>query len=139
MIETTVYASEVAADLHKKVRDVLRHPAEPFELRYAGVKGHQTLPDESTKRLVKDFGFRGKVLVTLIWKPQASLQARKEPSLQDHLRSKAQELKVNLEQQSKDTQPVLPLPKPAENASPKGKGKVDVEAKMKKFLGFGKK
>ncbi|QIW97143.1 hypothetical protein AMS68_002661 [Peltaster fructicola] len=139
MIETTFYASDTAAGLYAKVRETLRHHTEPFELRYAGSKGHQTVPDDASKRLVRDLSFRGKVLVTVIWTPQSSQSARTEPSLKDQFRSKAQELKVNLEQQTKDSvQAAAPLQKKS-NTDTAQKGKGDLEAKMKKFLGFGKK
>lgn len=143
MIETTVYASETSADLYTKVRDTLTHSTQPFELRYVGAKGHSTLPAEGSQRLVKDLGFRGKVLVTLVWAQEASLQVRQEAALKEEYRSRAQDLKVDLSTQQAEREADEAAGKKAEPekkaAGGSGKGRGDMEAKMKKFLGFGKK
>lgn len=143
MIETTVHASDTAADLYSKVMGTLAQAPEPFELRYTGAKGHQTIPNASSKRLVRDLGFRGKVLVTLIWAPEASMKARQGPSLKEEYRSKAQDLKVELqaqqaqgEQGHKAAMAKKDAPEPSAGG---GKDKGDLETKMKKILGFGKK
>lgn len=143
-IETTVYASETASDLYAKVMDTLAAAPEPFELKYTGSKGHETIPNQSSKRLVRDLGFRGKVLVTLVWSPEASVKARQGPSLKEEYRRHATELKVDLATQQKQGESAhqTAMQKPEGGGSDKGKGKgttQDVEAKMKKFLGFGKK
>jgi tether containing UBX domain for GLUT4 len=143
MIETTINASETSADVYKKVRETLAHAAEPFELRFLGKKGNQSLPDSADKRLVRDFGFRGKVLVTFAWLQKASTEARQAPALKEEYRSHAQELNVDLSsfravpQAEGSTSAQKPEGVKKEGS---GKGKsVDLEAKMKKFLGFGKK
>lgn len=145
MIETTMHASENSADLYQKVRDTLTHAAEPFELRFIGNKGNQSLPDDAGKRLVRDFGFRGKVLVTFAWLPEASLQARQAPALKDEYRSHAQDLNVDLSafrakpEDGGSSSTAAQKPEAAKKeGSGKGRGG-DVEAKMKKFLGFGRK
>lgn len=141
-IETTVYASETAADLYAKVMDTLAAAPEPFELRYTASKAHEILPNSSSQRLVRDFGFRGKVLVTLVWSPDASLRAREGPSLKEEYRRHATELKVELatqqaEGESAHRTAMQKLDKQPEEA---GQGKKeDLESKMKKFLGFKKK
>jgi len=140
MIETTVFASETSADLYNKVRDTLAHSDQAFELRYVGAKGHSTLPVDGSQRLVKDLGFRGKVLVTLVWAQDASLAARQEATLKEEYRSRAQDLKVDLATQQAErdaAEEQNKKPEPEKKAPAKGRG--DVEAKMKKFLGFGKK
>lgn len=141
MIETNVQASETSADLYKKVRDTLTYSTEAFELRYLGNKGTQSIPDTADKRLVRDLGFRGKVLVTFAWLPEASLQARQAPALQESYRSHAKDLNVDL-----SSFRAVALDGPSAAQKPEGvkregsgKGKGDLEAKMKKFLGFGKK
>merc|ERR1711939_472718 len=150
MIETTCAASETGADLNAKVRGTLAAgEAEPFELRFLGPKGQQTVPDASSVRLVRDLGFRGKILVTLAWGQDVSPQARQGPSLKEEYRSRATDLKVDLQQQSQ--QPSSSGGKEgqggggeeaAQSEMKEGKkkgGGGDVEAKMKKFLGFGRK
>ncbi|KJX97502.1 ubx domain-containing protein [Zymoseptoria brevis] len=145
MIETTVSAASTAAELYAQVAGTLASTADAqgkFELRYTGAKGHQTLPDSTSKRLVRDLGFRGKVLVTLIWMPEASAQARQGPSLKEEYRSRAKDLKVELATQQaagEESHKAAMNKKESGAAASKGKGGGDVEAKMKKFLGFGKK
>jgi tether containing UBX domain for GLUT4 len=146
MIETTVTATSTAAELYAKVADTLASTADAqgkFELRYTGAKGHQTIPNSTTQRLVRDFGFRGKVLVTLIWKDDASSQARQGPSLKEEYRSRAKDLKVELAtQQAAGEESHKAAMSSKDSGADKGKGKSsggDVEAKMKKLLGFGRK
>lgn len=144
-IETTVYASETAAELYARVKETLAHADQPFELRYTGSKTHEVLPDSSTKRLVRDFGFRGKVLVTLLWGGDASVDARSGPSLKEEYRRHAKDLKVELQTQQAVGEEAhrSAMGKGAATGSGSGGGgedkKVDLESKMKKFLGFNKK
>ncbi|GAB1741530.1 hypothetical protein NU219Hw_g6758t1 [Hortaea werneckii] len=147
MIETTCAASETGADLYTKVRGTLAaSEGESFELRFLGPKGQQTVPDSSSVRLVRDLGFRGKILVTLAWGQDVSPQTKQGPSLKEEYRSRATDLKVDLQQQSqqssssggKEGQGGEEAAQP-EKAEGKKKGGGDVEAKMKKFLGFGRK
>ncbi|KAF2725690.1 hypothetical protein K431DRAFT_281056 [Polychaeton citri CBS 116435] len=135
MIETTAYASETGADLYAKVKETLAAESEPFELRYAGTKGQQAVPDTASRRLVKDLGFRGKVLITLAWTDKTSAKARSAPSLKEKYRVRAQDLKVDLQQQSTEASaaPTVKEAEPVKKAG--GASKVDLESKMKKWLG----
>ncbi|KAI7364269.1 hypothetical protein KC354_g5813 [Hortaea werneckii] len=151
MIETTCAASETGADLYTKVRGTLAASGdEPFELRFLGPKGQQTVPDSSSVRLVRDLGFRGKILVTLAWGQDVSPQTKQGPSLKEEYRSRATDLKVDLQQQSQQSSSSLGGKEgqggggeeAAQSEKAEGKkkgGGGDVEAKMKKFLGFGRK
>lgn len=144
MVETAVSASETAAELYGRVRETLRHPAEAFELRYVGAQGHRALPDDGSRRLVRDLGFSGKVLVTLVWAQEAAAAARTEPSLADEFRVQAKELKVELAAQGQsgggDGQAAGQKVADGKDGAGGAKGKGgDREAKLKKFLGFGKK
>ena len=141
-IETSIPASETAADLYAKVMETLAAAPEPFELRYTGTKGHETLPNSAAKRLVRDLGFKGRVLVTLVWSPDASAQALRGPSLKEEYRRLATELKVELASQRVLGEEAhrTAMQKPESKAEGgKGGGGLDVEAKMKRFLGFAKR
>jgi tether containing UBX domain for GLUT4 len=143
IIETKVTAADTAADLYAKVTETLANPSESYELRFAGPKGpHQVLPNTSSQLLVRDFGFRGSILLTLVWAASASVQARQNPSLKEAYRSRATDLKVELQGQREAGQEshrtAMARPESTSGGS-SGKSKVDLEAKMKKFLGFGKK
>lgn len=146
MIETQLQASSTPADLYAKVRDTLTHASEAFELRYLGNKGTQSLPDDGEKRLVLDLGFRGKVLVTFAWLPEASLQARQAPALKESYRSHARDLNVDLssfragaEEGGSGSSAAAGQKSEGAKKEGSGKGRGDVEAKMKKFLGFSRK
>ncbi|WPH03621.1 tether containing ubx domain for glut4 [Acrodontium crateriforme] len=140
MIETTLQASDTAADLYSRVNSTLACAHEAFELRYTGSKGHETLPNNSSKRLVRDLGFRGKVLVTMVWDTDASTQAKTSPCLKEEYRSKATDLKVELASQQADSDAADNVVVNKKSTEPKKEAsKGDLEAKMKKFLGFGKK
>ncbi|KXL51383.1 hypothetical protein M433DRAFT_148852 [Acidomyces richmondensis BFW] len=141
LIEITVPASETSEDLYAKVTRTLEADTEPFELRYFGEKGPQTLPRSSIQRLVRDFGFRGKVLVTIAWTPDASLKARRGPSLKAEYLANATDLKVELaDQQGRGMErhdDAMAKQKPPEKKENPAKG--DMEARLKKLIGFGKK
>ncbi|KAK4898987.1 hypothetical protein LTR27_003718 [Elasticomyces elasticus] len=145
IIETNFAASATSAELYETVRSTLRGPSEAFELRWFGPKGRlESLPDSGTKRLVRDLGFRGGVKVTLVPAADASDEARGNLRLKEEHMSQAQELKVELAEQRNEGEAAHKeaMAKPEANGSGKGKGKAsggDVEAKMKKFLGFGGK
>ncbi|KAM3414670.1 hypothetical protein BST61_g9828 [Cercospora zeina] len=141
IIETPVLSAETSSDLYAKVQNTLAQAPEPFELKFYGDKNQMmTLPNNSDKKLVRDFGFRGKVLVTLVWSKEASQKARQGPSLKEEYRSQAQELKVNVVTQQKqgeeDHKAAMKQPEKKEGS---GANKGNIEDKMKKFLGFGKK
>lgn len=141
MIELIATSSETAADLYNRVMGTLAAAPEPFELKYTGAKGHETLPNNSTKRLVRDLGWRGRVLVTLVWSPEASVQARSGHSLKEEYRIQATDLKVELQSRQADGEAAHKeaMLRPEKKEAGGGKGKGDLEMKMKKFLGFGKK
>jgi tether containing UBX domain for GLUT4 len=138
-IETTIYASETAADLYAKVMDTLAAAPEPFELRYTGTKGHETIPNNASKRLVRDLGFKGRVLVTLVWSPEASVQAQRGPSLKEEYRKHATDLKVELASQQVQGEQAHRTAMQKPETTPGKKEPADLETKMKRFLGFAKR
>ena len=138
-IETTIYASETAADLYAKVMDTLAAAPEPFELRYTGTKGHEVIPNSGSKRLVRDLGFKGRVLVTLVWSPEASVQAQRGPSLKEEYRKHATDLKVELASQQVQGEAAHRTAMQKPESKPAKKEPADLETKMKRFLGFAKR
>jgi tether containing UBX domain for GLUT4 len=133
--------AETSADVWGFVRLVLRYPEEEFVLKYLDAKGrHTPLSSDSTKKLIQDLGWTGDTLIYLTWGDNVSVHAKKEPSLNDQYMGKAEELKVS-----------LPRPEPEQEEKKGGflgnmlgnKGKDmspgDKEARLKKFMGFGKK
>lgn len=144
MIETEITADTTAKDLYAKVNATLASADAigNFQLRFMGAKGMQELPDVANKRLVKSFGFKGKVLVTIIWSPSASAKVRKGPCLKPELMNVAKDLKVELGNQRKEGESAHKAAmekKPRGAAGGKGKNPADFENKMKKLLGLGRK
>ncbi|KAK3112333.1 hypothetical protein LTR53_011514 [Teratosphaeriaceae sp. CCFEE 6253] len=141
VLETSFSASATAAELYGTVRETLCAPTEAFELRFFGSKGRlETIPDLASKRLVRDLGFRGAVKVTLAAPASATAAEREGLRLKEVFVRQARELNVELVLAEKER--IGSEAKVEEkDGSGKGKGKAkaggDVEAKMKKFLGFG--
>ncbi|KAK3677673.1 hypothetical protein LTR78_002523 [Recurvomyces mirabilis] len=145
-IELTVSASETAEGLYTRIQETLQAPDEPFDLRFTGAKGQQeNLPTSPSKRLVQDLGFRGRVLVRLAPNARSSAKSKQNLVLKPELMAGAKELKVELASQQAQGQAAhkeaMGKQDDGKKDVGKGKGKAagDVEAKMKKFLGFGKK
>ncbi|KAJ8608374.1 hypothetical protein MRB53_039714 [Persea americana] len=156
MIQFVIAAPDSGANLYARAREALAYPDEPFDLRAfpsknpgpgRGVVQQISLADAENLSLIHDLGFRGKVLVTLVWVPETSEAAKQAPSLKAEYRNRAEVLKVELPSEDKTAasgsgeRSANMLQQDDANGSndSKGKGKGDLEAKMKKFLGFGKK
>lgn len=146
MIETEITAETTPSDLYAKVNSTLASPdaVGKFQLRFMGSKGMQELPNVASKRLVKNFGFRGKVLITVVWNDDASAKIRESPCLKQELMSVAKDLKVELGNQREEGEASHKLAMEKKSTTSgtsgkSGKNSVDFEKKMKKLLGFGKK
>lgn len=88
-----------AADLYNFVRECLaaRWKSEPFMLKNLGIRGkNELIPDDSSKKLIRDLQVKGRVLVNFGWDDsKASVEARSTKAvLREELQSQAQELKV---------------------------------------------
>ena len=92
-IVSTFTSKESALDLYKTVTDSIIAEDQPFKLVYTD-KGAKTVPRDERKRLVRDLGFKGGVLVNFHWEDSVNEQVRKEATLKPHLRQNAQELKA---------------------------------------------
>ncbi|GAB7359374.1 hypothetical protein MBLNU230_g6025t1 [Neophaeotheca triangularis] len=141
-VETSVPATETGRGLYDRVRATLARPDEPVVLRF---NAGQVIPDQEGKFLVRDLGFRGKVLVTVLWGQGASEVARKEGSLKRELREQATELRVEMPKVEEGgggegrKEEAKASEKGSVGGSGSGKGRAELEGKLKKFMGFGKK
>lgn len=79
-------------DLYSNVRGVIVAEDQPFKLVY-NEKGVKTVP-RSQKKLVKDLGFEGSVLVNFVWEDAASDASRKGVILKPEYAQKAQTLPI---------------------------------------------
>ena len=133
--QTTTVASftaeETAGFLYDFVTNLIAAEDQPFKLVWNG-RGPQTVPrDEknSNKKLIKDLGLEGRVVVNLVWEDGASEAARKAPTLKQKYGDKAQEVAVpevaEVEAKSADVTPTVDKGKEKENTGDgggKGKG-----------------
>jgi tether containing UBX domain for GLUT4 len=89
-------ADETAADFYKLVSGVIADENQPFKLVWND-RGPQTVPKDergSKKKLVKDLGLAGKVVVNFIWEDGASESARKSSTLKPEYLKEAREVAV---------------------------------------------
>lgn len=132
-----------ASKVYELVRSQLRFVDAPFTLKYNTSAGaFVTLNDDEKVDLVSKLGWRGSVLVNMLWADNVDSKIKGLPALKDEL------LKV-----AKDVTAVVP-DVPKEDNEPKGflaglakgiekqkekLGGAEKEAKLKNLLGFGKK
>lgn len=135
------------ADVYAVCREVMENPTSTFELRVlaagsggkpGGMIAVRQDGAEGSKRLIKDLGWQGRVLVTVLWGDDVSKEIREAPSLKMEYRAKAEELKAPVLEGQEETKKEQ---KPAESKKEEKKGKtVDKESRMKNLLkGLSKK
>lgn len=115
-IVSTFTTEDTSVQLYEYVTNVIAAPDQPFKLVYNEGKGPQAIPKSQAKKLIKDLGFRGQILVNFSWDDAASADARKQPVLKSQYAQKAVALPV----------PEIAKAGPVEEAAPtvdKGKGK----------------
>ncbi|KAF2222131.1 GLUT4 regulating protein TUG-domain-containing protein [Elsinoe ampelina] len=143
-VDLTITHEDTALSLYEKVAGMLRDSSLPFELRYTGPKGSPVILDklgrEAQKSLIRGLGWKGRVLVTMVWEPSVPVEKRGQV-LKDSLVGQARELSLpQVKDGGRETVAQGGAGRTVQDAKQKeGKGKGDLEAKMKKFLGFGKK
>jgi len=57
----------------------------------------------TSKKLIKDLGFKGRSRLTFIWEEKASDEARKQPTLKAHYLAVAQEIAIPVVETEEDT------------------------------------
>ncbi|KAL9060330.1 MAG: hypothetical protein Q9162_000734 [Coniocarpon cinnabarinum] len=95
---------------------------------------------EDERKLIRDLGWTGRVLVTVGWTSNVSQERRARPSLRQNYRAQAEQMKVespNPRVEEKTNGPTAAAVTAGEDDD-KGKKKGDKEARLKKLLGFKK-
>lgn len=123
-------AEETAGFLYDFVKNLIAAEDQPFKLVWNG-KGPQTVPRDkksSEKKLIKDLGLEGRVVINLVWEDGASESARKAPTLKQKYADKAREVAVpevpEVEAKAEDVTPTVDKGKGKENSEDSGgKGK----------------
>jgi len=136
-IQVRILKTDTAAEVYDVVSSCLSVKNEPYDLQYRSRTGQPLKMERNSKRVFQDLGFSTNELVTFLWGDKASNEARANKNvLSEQHQQQAQTLKVEepVAQQSDKSAP-------QGNAEGKKKmaSKADIEAKMKKFLKFGKK
>ncbi|KAH8815372.1 GLUT4 regulating protein TUG-domain-containing protein [Xylogone sp. PMI_703] len=131
-------AHETAADLYKYVTAVIIAEDEPFKLVWSNAGGPQQVPRSDERKLIKDLGFEGRMLINFHWEDGASAEARKAPVLKSQFSQNAKELVVPTVPtvETEEEKPAAPV-----NQS-KGKETDGTKPKLgmpKWFKGIGKK
>lgn len=117
-------------DLYDLCRTLMHRPEdEEFKIRHQGAKGTETL-EEGERRLILDLGWKGRVLVTVVWGD--GVERWGAVLKQEHL-ERAQQLRM--EQPRFEVEEDVPVASVAEEDK-KGKksGSGDKESKMKNLL-----
>ncbi|TVY73424.1 Tether containing UBX domain for GLUT4 [Lachnellula suecica] len=108
-------AETTGANLYELVTKLLEAEDQEFRLVWNG-KGVQTVP-QNEKKLIRDLGFEGGVLVNFVWGDSVGDGPRKGPVLKSEHRQKMQPLPVP------EVRAVEPKEAPGPSASDKGKEK----------------
>ena len=102
--DLTIDATATESTLQEKVRAMLRDESLQFELRYPGPKGTPVaLAPGGAKALIRDLGWRGRVLVTMVWATDVPAESRARV-LKDSLVGQARELSVPVPTTEKPSQ-----------------------------------
>ncbi|KAF2666008.1 hypothetical protein BT63DRAFT_46918 [Microthyrium microscopicum] len=145
IIETVfVRGSASGRAVYDTVRLQMRHPEARFTLRWVDASGaHVSLPDDATYDVIVKAGWRGNVLVSMVWDAETSAELRQAPVLTADAMGAAKALNVELQT---DQEPegekkgsfLGGLFKKEGKDKPK-MGPGEKEAKLHKLLGFKKK
>lgn len=138
--------TDSAAVLYRSVRECLdeRWIGEGFLLRQPGVRGKgDVVPNDEKKRLIRDLGLKGRVLVIFDWdEKNASLEARAtKVVLKEDLREKAKPLQVvDFKDEDGDDEPGIRVRTLKENQDGGGEDRGKRKGGMPKWLkGLSKK
>ena len=126
-------AADTVEDLYAHVQSLMAHGDQPFSLQLAGPKG-QTALAKSKKKLIADVGLMGRVMVNVIWRAEASAEARGAPSMKVEVAQKQQQHQFKEVAEPRDNEIV--------GSTSRDKGPSDGKEKkdgVPKWLKFGKK
>jgi tether containing UBX domain for GLUT4 len=139
-VVSTFTADDTPAQLYDYVTSLIAAENQPFKLVYNEGKGPQAVPRDGTKKLIKDLGFRGQILVNFLWEDGASESARKDPVLKSQYAQKAKAVPIPepavADGPEEETEPSVDKGKGKETTGTGGEGK---SKGMPKWFKLGKK
>lgn len=140
-IETSFGREDTGRDVYEFVRNLMANGKEKFSLTYVGSKaGHVTLRN-GPQKLIADDGWRGSMLINLTWDESVSTQVKTQPVLREDISRQAVPMIVeapNVEEESEQRSEKITGGIFGQKSKDSDRQK-SVEAKLKGFLGLGKK
>jgi len=141
-VETTFGKDDCGHDVYEFVKNLLANREEAFSLMYVGSKaGHVSLKD-GPQRLIANDGWKGNMLISFIWNENVSDRVKKQPVLRDDISRQAVPMMVEVPKVEKELEERSEKISGGILGGQKGKDgdrQKSVEAKLKGFLGLGKK
>lgn len=141
--------SSSVADVYAMCREVMEHGDERFEVRVPAVgaagrpSGMSALSEtgqEGQKKLIKDLGWQGRVLVTVVWAEGVAKEVKEAPSLKQQYRAVAEEIKLPVVDEQGTGKGGKTVVEEGVKKDDKPKKSVDKESKMRGLLkGLSKK
>ena len=136
-VETEFGQNDTGNDVYDFIRKLMSNGGEDFSLRYVDSKGANLSLRDGPQKLIAEDGWKGNMLVNFAWGETVPLHVRKQPVLKDETRRQAVPMAV-----------ASPAPEKSEQTSggffgkskdKDGDKQKSVEAKLKGFLGLGKR
>lgn len=140
-IETSFGREDTGRDVYEFVRNLMTNGGERFSLAYVGSKaGHVSLRD-GPQKLIADDGWKGSMLINLIWDESVSAQVKRQRVLREDISKQA--VPLTFETPAVEEEPEQKSEKPSGGIfgqkSKDSDRQKSVEAKLKGLLGLGKK
>lgn len=137
-VETEFSNNDSGSDVYNFIRKLMTNGDVDFSLRYVNSNGAHVSLIDGPQKLVTGNGWTGNILVNLVWGESVPAHVKQQPVLKDETRKQAVPLTVSSpapEEKSQQTSGGF-FGKSQDRDGGKQKS---VEAKLKSFLGLGKK
>src|SRR5204862_8352625 len=119
-------------DDYNFIRKLMTNGGVDFSLRYVNSKGAHVSLKDGPQKLVAENGWTGNILVNLVWGESVPAHVRQQPVLKDETRRQAIPMAVSSPEEKPHSGGFFGKP-------PNRDSSKSVEAKLKSFLGLGKR
>jgi len=137
-VETEFGNNDSGNEVYDFIRKLMTNGREDFSLRYVNSKGAHVSLRDGPQKLVAENGWKGNILVNLVWGESVPAHVKQQPVLKDETRRQAIPMVVASPAPEEKTQQTSGgfFGKPPDRDGDKQKS---IEAKLKGFLGLGKR